>query len=82
MDWTDLAVTLPVARVEEAAAIAQLVAGSGIYIEDYSDLEEQTQKIAHISPATGLNARFPRCVSTSLMSRSAVRITVPPGRFT
>ena len=48
MDWTDLAVTLPVERVEEAAAIAQLVVGGGIYIEDYSDLEEQTQKIAHI----------------------------------
>jgi len=48
MDWTDLAVTLPVERVEEAAAIAQLVAGSGIYIEDYSDLEEQTKQIAHI----------------------------------
>ncbi len=48
MDWTDLAVTLPVERVEEAAAIAQLAAGGGIYIEDYSDLEEQTKKIAHV----------------------------------
>jgi len=48
MDWTDLAVTVPAARAEEAAAIAQLVAGAGIYIEDYSDLEEQARAIAHI----------------------------------
>jgi len=48
MDWTDLSVTLPVEYVEEASAIAQLVAGAGIAIEDYSDLEERTMEIAHI----------------------------------
>jgi ribosomal protein L11 methyltransferase len=48
MDWTDLSITLPIERIDEAAAIAQLVAGSGFAIEDYSDLEEGTLEIAHI----------------------------------
>lgn len=48
MDWTDLAITVPVEKLDEAAAIAQMVAGAGIYIEDYSDLEEKTLEIAHI----------------------------------
>lgn len=48
MDWTDLAITVPVENIDEAAAVAQMVAGAGIYIEDYSDLEEKTLEIAHI----------------------------------
>jgi len=48
MDWTDLTVTVPTENIDEAAAIAQMVAGGGIYIEDYSDLEEKTLEIAHI----------------------------------
>ena len=47
MDWTDLQITVPVDALETASAIVQLV-GSGLYIEDYSDLEEQTMAIAHI----------------------------------
>lgn len=48
MDWTDLAITVPVNRLCEAEAIAQMVSGAGLYIEDYSDLEEKTLEIAHI----------------------------------
>lgn len=48
MDWTDLSLTVPLERLDEAAAIAQLVAGAGIAIEDYSDLEEGALAIAHI----------------------------------
>ncbi|MEG2174829.1 MAG: 50S ribosomal protein L11 methyltransferase [Oscillospiraceae bacterium] len=48
MDWTELSIIIPVAYVEQAAAIASLVAGGGVYIEDYSDLEQQTLEIAHI----------------------------------
>lgn len=47
-DWTDLAVTVPVLRCEDAAAIAGLVAPDGIYIEDYSALEEDVLAIARI----------------------------------
>lgn len=48
MDWTELSITVPVAHIENASAIAQMVAGAGIYVEDYSDLEEKTLEIAHI----------------------------------
>ncbi len=48
MDWTDISITLPVAGLEQASDIAQLVATGGIYIEDYSDLATEAPKIAHI----------------------------------
>ncbi len=48
MDWTELTITVPTAQAEEACAIAQMAAGGGIYLEDYSDLEEKTLEIAHI----------------------------------
>ncbi|WMJ82625.1 50S ribosomal protein L11 methyltransferase [Oscillospiraceae bacterium LTW-04] len=48
MDWTELSITVPTAQAEDACAIAQMVAGGGIYLEDYSDLEEKTLEIAHI----------------------------------
>ena len=48
MDWTDVTVTVAQPDGERAAAIAQMVAPGGIYIEDYSDLEEGAWEIAHI----------------------------------
>lgn len=48
MDWTQLSITVDTKDTDTAAAIAQMVAGGGIYIEDYSDLEEQTLAIARI----------------------------------
>lgn len=48
MEWTDLSIKVSVENLDDAAAIAQMVSGSGIYIEDYSDLEEKTLEIAHI----------------------------------
>lgn len=48
MDWTELSITVSTAQAEEACAIAQMAAGGGIYLEDYSDLEEKTLEIARI----------------------------------
>lgn len=48
MDWIQLTVAVSTADLDTAAAVAQLVAGAGIYIEDYSDLKEKTLEIAHI----------------------------------
>ncbi|MCH3972614.1 MAG: 50S ribosomal protein L11 methyltransferase [Oscillospiraceae bacterium] len=48
MDWTDVTVTVPQKDSEQAEAIAQMVVPYGIYIEDYSDLEEGAREIAHI----------------------------------
>lgn len=48
MDWTDVTITVAQPDGDQAAAIAQMVAPGGIYIEDYSDLEEGAWEIAHI----------------------------------
>ena len=48
MDWTDLQILIPVARIDEAAAIAQMVVPYGFQIEDYSDMLEMVPEIAHI----------------------------------
>ncbi|MEG2204623.1 MAG: 50S ribosomal protein L11 methyltransferase, partial [Oscillospiraceae bacterium] len=49
MDWTELRVTVPLADSEAACAIAQMVVGGGLYLEDYSDLEQQTMAMTHMN---------------------------------
>ena len=48
MDWTEVCIRIPAVTVDEAAAIANMVVPYGIYIEDYSDLEQGAREIAHI----------------------------------
>ena len=48
MQWTDIEITVPQAYAGTAEAIATMVANGGIYIEDYSDLEQQACEIAHV----------------------------------
>lgn len=48
MQWTDIKITVPKLQADDAEAIATGVSGGGIYIEDYSDLEEQVERIAHV----------------------------------
>ena len=48
MDWTEIKVTVPVERVDEAGAIVSMTVPYGIYIEDYSDMEDAVLEIAHI----------------------------------
>ena len=48
MEWTEIQIRVPTADTEEAAAIANMVVPYGIYIEDYSDLEQGAREIAHI----------------------------------
>ena len=48
MQWTDIKITVPKPQADTAEAIATGVSGGGIYIEDYSDLEEQVERIAHV----------------------------------
>lgn len=48
MNWTEIKVGVPVESTDQAAAIANMTVPYGIYIEDYSDLEEQALEIAHI----------------------------------
>lgn len=46
--WTEIAVTVSTADIETAGNIANMAVPYGIYIEDYSDLENEVMEIAHI----------------------------------
>ena len=48
MEWTDIRLTESKADAEAAEAVATMIAEGGIYIEDYSDIEEQVEQIAHV----------------------------------
>lgn len=47
-NWTELVVSVPSADAERAADIANMTVPYGLYIEDYSDLEQGAREIAHI----------------------------------
>lgn len=46
--WTEVRVTIPADKIDEASGIAQMTVPYGIYIEDYRDLEAEVDEIAHI----------------------------------
>ena len=48
MEWTDIRLTVAKADADNAEAVATLIAEGGIYIEDYSDIEQQVAEIAHV----------------------------------
>ena len=48
MDWTEIKISVPSQDVETAENIAQMVVPFGIYVEDYSDLEQAAWEIAKI----------------------------------
>lgn len=48
MDWTEVKINIASKDVDLASDIAQMVVPYGIYIEDYSDLEQGAREIAHI----------------------------------
>ena len=48
MNWTEISIKVASADVDKVAAIANMSVPNGIYIEDYSDLIEQSCEIAHV----------------------------------
>lgn len=48
MNWTEVLINVPTDKTDEAAAIANMTVPYGIYIEDYSNLENDALEIAHI----------------------------------
>ena len=46
--WTEILITVPSSDIEAAGNIANMVVPYGIYIEDYSCLEDEILEIAHI----------------------------------
>ncbi len=49
MNWTEITIKVNQADTDAAAAIANMTVPYGVYIEDYSDLEEKAEEIAHIN---------------------------------
>lgn len=47
-DWTEIQVSVPAEKIETAGNIANMTVPYGIYIEDYSDVVEETLQIAHV----------------------------------
>ncbi|MBR3768592.1 MAG: 50S ribosomal protein L11 methyltransferase [Clostridia bacterium] len=47
-NWTEIKINVPVEKVDEAGAVASMTVPYGIYIEDYSNLEEEAMEIAKI----------------------------------
>ena len=48
MEWIDVKITVPQHAAETAEAIAVGIAGGGVYIEDYADLEQEAPNIAPV----------------------------------
>ncbi|MBQ0084379.1 MAG: 50S ribosomal protein L11 methyltransferase [Clostridiales bacterium] len=48
MDWTEISVTVALADTAVAEDICNMATNGGIYVEDYSDLEQGAWEIAHI----------------------------------
>ena len=46
--WTEIKISINSKDVDKASDIANMVVPYGIYIEDYTTLEEEVQEIAHI----------------------------------
>lgn len=47
-NWTEIQISVPNEFIDAAGDIAQMVVPYGIYIEDYSMLEQEIEEIAHI----------------------------------
>ena len=47
-EWRELKISVSVSQRETAEAIASMLSWGGIYTEDYSDLENEVEEIAHI----------------------------------
>ncbi len=47
-NWTEIKICVPSSKADLAGDIANMTVPHGIYIEDYSDLEEKALEIAHI----------------------------------
>ncbi len=48
MDWTEVRIRVATADTDRASDIANMAVPYGIYVEDYSDLEQGARDIAHI----------------------------------
>lgn len=71
MDWTEIVVTVEAEKIEQASDIALMVVPYGIYVEDYRNLESETQEIAHTT-------LIDENLLTKDRSKGLVHIYIPP----
>ena len=48
VEWTEIIIGVAISSLEEAIPIAEMACSGGLYIEDYSDIETECPKIAHV----------------------------------
>ncbi len=46
--WTEIKISVDAKNIDRASDIANVVVPYGIYIEDYTNLEQEVEDIAHI----------------------------------
>ena len=82
MEWTDIRLTVAKADADNAEAVATMIAEGGIYIEDYSDIEQQVAEIAHVDLIEQELLDRPRdTVIIHMYQRIAHRVLQVPHRF-
>ena len=96
-NWTELKIKVPAPQADIAGAIANMVVPYGIYMEDYSHLEEEALEIAHIDlideeaprkrtgstpSSTSTSAQSPTPQRPSPSWRSASRRKISPMKST
>ena len=80
MEWTDIRLTVAKADADNAEAVATMIAEGGIYIEDYSDIEQQVAEIAHVDLIEQELLDKPRASSSSPASSGSRCRTAPMPR--
>jgi ribosomal protein L11 methyltransferase len=48
IEWTEIIIGVDIKNLAEAVDIAEMACSGGLYIEDYSDIETECPKIAHV----------------------------------
>lgn len=69
-NWIDMCINVPVPSLSDTAALASMVSDSGIFIEDYSDLEELVCEITGVDLIDKKLLELPR-------DRAAVHLYLP-----
>lgn len=49
MNWTEIKIKVPTRNIETATDITNMIVEHGVYIEDYSNLENEAMEIAHVN---------------------------------
>ena len=65
-NWTEIKIAVSAANIDKASDIANVVVPYGIYIEDYSHLEEEVLEIANIDLIDTNGDQLAACLAASM----------------